>query len=156
MHANISHSNLKDEKEMNIPTEVSLWVDEEPKNVNETITRQAITITAYERIIGNHCVVLNEYERKSKEMHEEAKENEKTVQELGRINCSMCSDLAKLRKENLSLEKEMRCMERENAKLKSENRILKSVDVGMHAEFKDVKNVIEQAKCSLLTAILNQ
>ena len=63
MQSNISHCDIKKEKEMKIPNELSIWVEDEnkeQKNVNETISRQAITITAYERIIGNHCVVLSE------------------------------------------------------------------------------------------------
>jgi hypothetical protein len=150
---------------MKISNEVSLWYDEEGKkeevNVAETISRQALTITAYERIIGNHCLVISEYEKKMKEIQSVLSEKEKTVQELSRINLNICSALAKKRSENDTQEKDLRKKERENVKLSSQNKMLKSFKsynheaskMSIHIEFQEMKMAIEQAKCALLTAM---
>jgi hypothetical protein len=159
--------------EMKISNEVSLWyVDnnndgEVKKDVTETISRQALTITAYERIIGNHCLVISEYEKKMKEIQADLCEKEKTVQELSRINLNMCSALAKIRSENDTQEKDLRKKERDIVKLSSENKVLKSFRFCnheaskmsnnntncMHNEFQEMKKAIEQAKCALLSAM---
>lgn len=125
----------------------------------ETIAHQAMTITAYERVIGKHSIMISEYERTLKELQGKLSDKEKTVQELARINFRQCSALATFRTDKKDREKELQKKEREVEKLSRENRLLKSFHLGLGTkrsgsfEFQEMKRVIDEAKNILLNAI---
>lgn len=140
-------------------------------NMMRTVARQAMMVTAYERVIEKQCLMIEECERALKKTETKLIEKEKTVNELSRINFKQCSALAKFRSEKEEQDKELRKSERSIAKLTLENRCLKSLAStstmkrnGMSSSgsnnasvikesVKDLKNTIEETKTCLLAAI---
>jgi hypothetical protein len=122
------------------------------KDMMETITHQAMTITAYERLMRKQSVMITEYEKSLKEIHSKLLDKEKTIKELARINYRQCSALAKFRKEKEDKDRDMRKKEREYEELVNANTILRSgkrhlgknTTEGLHYEFQELKRFIEE------------
>lgn len=141
-------------------------MDEKNKIQLETISKQAMLITAYEQIVTKQSLILAESEKGLKEWKEKWADKGKVVQELSRINFKQCSALAKFRKEIEERDRELKKKEKEIEKLKAENKAFRSVLKNHHDSnalkhqesnnggFDELKECIEAAKETVLQAII--
>jgi hypothetical protein len=136
--------------------------EQEMDNMMKTVARQALMITAYERVIEKQCVMIEECERSLQKVELKLAEKERTVGELARINYRQCSALAKFRTEKEENKKELRKNERCIETLILENECLRSLAAAptikrnhnaVRETVKELKHTIEETRTSLLAAI---
>ncbi len=117
----------------------------EKKEMMETITHQAMTITVYERVISKHSVMISDYEKSLKELHAKLSDKEKTVQELAHINFRQCAALAAFRRDQNEKEKELQKKEREVQKLLAKSNPNETLISSLKEIIKETRNILLMA-----------